>query len=131
MQKNKLINYLQGTISSSMFFGELAEEVSVYKSGLSKKGASVPVLFSGKESFTVNIEHIVRLYLAYRSNKVCLSALVYIADAIAMDNDWGFNNETTENFIYVLSELDISEELSQNELNELDVLLFGSSLSQK
>ncbi len=94
MQKNFLIAYLNGEISSFEFIKVIQKEVEIYKIALSKKGAFVPIKFENDiQIFEITEKHLLKICSDYLSNIFTDIYLCYIVDYLLLSENNYFASE--------------------------------------
>ncbi len=105
MYKQDVIDYLNNKIEFNSFKNSIQSELALYKTGLEKKGSSIPIIYDGdREKINIGEKHIQRLCNDFANGIIDEYFIGYISDALLLSENTIFYNDEIRDKFELLSE---------------------------
>ena len=109
MLQRELIKYFNNDLTVDSFITKIKDEIAAFRLSLSKKGSSIPILYSEEEhNIVVKSNHIRKMLSDYIDGKLDGYTVSYISDALLLSDNTSFETEKLIEVLEELSEMDSS-----------------------
>lgn len=119
MRSQSLHSFLSCKSSAELLSKEIHDEVREYKTAAEIKGSSMFVNITGYQDIHISVNELVRLCDCYLNGALTNWHVHYISEALQMYERVTFHNEAVRDTLDILSEVELSAELTKEEVRFL------------